>query len=138
MESDLEKIDKLNDLCKLLQNNISHYNWVGFYLVDKQMPHELVLISHYGELTEHVRIPFGRGICGQAAMLKKLLVVQDVKKESNYLSCSKKVKSEIVVPVFRKKEMIGELDIDSHIMSPFTLDDNIFLQKIAKMASKIL
>ena len=138
IESDLKTVDKLNDLCKLLKNNIYYYNWVGVYLVDKQMPHELVLISHYGESTEHVRIPFGRGICGQAAVLKKSLIVQDVKKESNYLPCSEKVKSEIVVPIFRKKEIIAELDIDSHIVSPFTSDDDIFLKEIAKMASKIL
>jgi GAF domain-containing protein len=94
-----------------------------------------VLVSFEGESTEHVRIPFGKGICGQAALLRKTLIVQDVSKEPNYLSCSPKVKSEIVVPIFRNKEIVGELDIDSHIVSAFTLDDQALLEDIAEIVS---
>ena len=109
---------------------------MGFYAVNKKKPEELVLISYVGEPTQHVRIQFGKGICGQAALLKKTLVVQDISKEANYLSCSLKVKSEIVVPIIRNQEIVGELDIDSHFASPFTLDDEKFLTSIAKIANK--
>jgi L-methionine (R)-S-oxide reductase len=134
----LEKVDKLTKLCKLLKNNIPYYNWVGFYLVNKQMPNELVLFSYFGKPTEHLRIPFGRGICGQAAKFKKTLVVQDVTKESNYLSCNAKVKSEIVMPIYRDKELLGELDIDSYVISPFSSEDEFFLETIVDMVSAIL
>jgi L-methionine (R)-S-oxide reductase len=110
---------------------------VGFYAVDMEQSKELVLSSFEGQPTEHIRILFGKGICGRAALLRKIFVVQDVSKESNYLSCSSKVKSEIVVPVFRNNEIVGELDIDSHLISPFTLDDEKFLTKIAEMVSEL-
>jgi len=102
----------------LLVENVPHYDWVGFYLVDKAKK-ELVLGPFVGEPTEHVRIPFGRGICGQAAERRTTFVVQDVSKEGNYLACSPKVKSEIVIPLFKGGEIIGELDIDSHTLSPW-------------------
>jgi L-methionine (R)-S-oxide reductase len=138
LKRDIDRSVKLEAICNLLKNNVRYYNWVGFYAVDKERPMELVLVSYMGEPTQHVKIQFGKGICGQAAMLRKTLVVQDVSKEDNYLSCSSKVKSEIVVPIFRNKEIVGELDIDSHIASSFTLDDEAFLKEIAEMVSEFL
>ncbi len=129
---------KLKTLCRLLRDNVSYYNWVGFYVVDKENPNELVLGPFVGETTEHVRIPFGRGICGQAASLRKIFVVQDVSRENNYLACSSNVKSEIVVPVFKGNQIVGELDIDSHVASSFTEEDEVLLIKIANMASGLL
>ena len=130
--------DKLKTVCILLKENVSHYNWVGFYLVDKKKQNELVLGPFEGEPTEHVRIAFGKGICGQAAKLEKTFLVQDVSKETNYLSCSANVKSEIVVPIFKNRRIAGELDVDSHALSPFTKEDKTFLKKIAEMTSELL
>jgi L-methionine (R)-S-oxide reductase len=96
-----------------------------------------VLACFEGEATEHVKLPFGKGVCGQAALIGKALVAQDVSKEANYLSCNPKVKSEIVIPIFRNKEVIGELDIDSHVASAFTLEDQAFLENIAEMVSEL-
>jgi GAF domain-containing protein len=97
--------DKLSAVCKLLADNISHYDWVGFYLTEESGKNELVLGPFVGKPTEHVRIPFGKGICGQAAERKVTFVVQDVSKEDNYLSCSPDVRSEIVVPILKDGEV---------------------------------
>jgi GAF domain-containing protein len=135
-ESNKGREERLKTICKLLKENVPHYDWVGFYVVDRKKPDELVLGPFEGEPTEHVRIAFGKGICGQAAKLRKTFLVQDVSKETNYLSCSAKVKSEIVIPVFRNKRVVGELDIDSHSLSPFTREDTAFLKKTAKTVSR--
>ncbi len=132
------KNDIMLNVCKILNEKVSHYDWVGFYLVDPESPRELVLGPFVGEPTEHVRIPFGRGICGQAAEREITFVVQDVSKETNYLSCSPKVKSEIVVPIFKNGKVVGELDIDSHVISPFTEEDRMFLEKVCEMIARIL
>ena len=129
---------KLESVCKILKDEVAHYDWVGFYLVDPEKPDELVLGPFAGEPTEHTRIPFGKGICGQAAARGEVFVVQDVTKESNYLSCSPVVRSEIVLPIFREGELIGELDIDSHTPGPFTDEDAPFLENICGMVAKIL
>ena len=130
-------LNKLQNICKLLKDEVAYYDWVGFYFVDKENPEELMLGPFEGAPTEHTRIPFGQGICGQVAKDRKSRIVQDVAKENNYLSCSIEVKSEIVVPIFKNEKFIGEIDIDSHKAAPFTDEDEIFLVKIAEKASKI-
>jgi len=128
---------KLQRVCKLLIEEVAHYDWVGFYFVDKENPEELILGAFEGAPTEHTRIHFGQGICGQVAEDWKTRIIQDVTKEDNYLSCSINVKSEIVLPIFKSGKFIGEIDIDSHKTVPFTDEDEIFLVKIAEKASKI-
>ena len=52
-----------------LHDNFDHYDWVGVYLVDPDTGDTLVLGPWKGKRpTEHVRIPFGRGICGSCAV----------------------------------------------------------------------
>jgi L-methionine (R)-S-oxide reductase len=138
LKENLDKDEKLSAVCKLLKENVSYYNWVGFYLVNPKKQGELLLGPYVGEPTTHVRIPFGKGICGQAAETKKTFIVQDVSKETNYLSCNPHVKSEIVIPIFKDETIIGELDIDSHTLSPFTKEDEAFLRKTGEMIATIL
>jgi L-methionine (R)-S-oxide reductase len=138
LTNESESIEKLAAVCKLLRKNVRYYNWVGFYLVNPERQGELLLGPYEGEPTEHVKIPFGKGICGQAAETRKTFLVQDVSKEKNYLSCSLNVKAEIVVPIFKQKRILGEIDIDSHVKSPFTREDEEFLESVAKLVSKIL
>lgn len=128
--------DKLRRICELLEKTIPHYHWVGFYLVDPEKPAELILGPYVGAPTEHTRIPFGKGICGQAAATKKTFLIQDVTKETNYLSCSIQVKSEIVIPIIKNEKILGELDIDSHKTAPFTAGDQKFLETICEMLAK--
>lgn len=137
LKSRLDRDEKLKAVCKLLKDNVRHYDWVGFYLVDRERQNELLLGPFEGEPTEHIRIPFGKGICGQAAETKKTFIVQDVSRETNYLSCSSNVKSEIVTPIFKGKKIVGGLDIDSHAVSPFTDEDEAFLEKTSQMVSKL-
>ena len=129
--------EKMQAICSLLKEHVPHYHWVGFYLVDKSNPKELVLGPFEGEPTDHVRIPFGRGICGQAAERRETLIVQDVSKETNYLSCSTLVKAEIVVPILKGDKIVGELDIDSHDLSPFTEEDESFLENVCESISSL-
>jgi len=127
----------LQNICDLLRVEVEHYNWVGFYLADENEK-ALHLGPYSGEPTEHVRIPYGRGICGQAVVRGDTFIVQDVSKETNYLSCSPKVKSEIVVPIYKDGKIVGEIDIDSLYLSPFTEDDRKFLEKLAEKLVEII
>jgi GAF domain-containing protein len=136
LNSNLDKNEILYAICRLLKGSVPHYAWVGFYFT---VPgEELVLGPYIGEATEHTRIRFGHGICGQAAEQKKTFVIQDVKKEANYLSCSAKVQSDVVVPIYRNSELIGELDIDSHTLAAFDGNDKAFLEEISHKLSSII
>lgn len=129
--------DKLNKICQLLDQEIEYFNWTGFYFRngDKE---ELVLGPYVGAATDHTVIPFGRGICGQVAVSSETFVVPDVSQEDNYLSCSIDTKAEIVVPIFKDGKNIGQIDIDSHSLNPFTKEDEALLQWICDEVAKIL
>jgi len=115
---------------KLLQSEISHYDWVGFYLLDREN-NVLVLGPYTGAPTEHTHIPVGKGICGQVAESCQTMVIQDVSQQENYLACSMDVQSEIVVPIIKNGLFIGEIDIDSHAYAPFGTNDEQLLSAIA-------
>ncbi len=114
IESEKTRDEKLYDICRLLDEHIEVFDWTGFYLASKEEENMLVLGPYVGEETDHTKIPFGKGICGQAAETLETFVVQDVSKADNYLACSVNVKSEIVVPIMKNDKFIGELDIDSN------------------------
>lgn len=128
----------LQAICDLLKNDVPYYDWVGFYLTDPDAERELVLGPFSGAPTEHVKIAFGQGICGQAAERKQTFVVPDVSQETNYLSCSPTVKSEIVLPILKEGEVMGELDIDSHTVDAFSEEDRAFLLKVCLAVSRLL
>jgi GAF domain-containing protein len=128
---------KLLRICELLAENVEAFDWVGFYLVDPDADRELVLGPYVGEETDHTRIPFGKGICGQAAETNETFVVQDVSKEDNYLACSVHVKAEIVVPVKKDGEFVAELDIDSHTKDSMTDDHREMLERICEIVSSL-
>ena len=121
------------EICRILKENIDYYNWVGFYFSDGN--YYLILKEYEGEPTIHTKIRFGEGICGQAAETKRAFLVNDVSKETNYLSCSIKVKSEIVVPIMQDGRFIGELDIDSHKLNAFDELDREFLTEVCRLIS---
>tara|TARA_R110002049_G_scaffold86767_9_gene220371 strand:- start:300 stop:752 length:453 start_codon:yes stop_codon:yes gene_type:complete len=128
---------KLQSICDLLENEISYYDWVGFYFKNGDK-NELKLAEYTGEETEHTIIPFGKGICGQVAVSNENFVVQDVSEQDNYISCGWKVKSEIVIPIFLNEENIGQIDIDSHTANIFTDKDEELLEFICKQVATIL
>lgn len=121
-------------ICEILRSNISYYDWVGFYFKNGSKQ-ELKLGPYAGLETDHKIIPFGKGICGQVALTNKNFVVPDVKKQNNYISCNINVKSEIVIPIFVDGKNIGQIDIDSNILNPFSNRDEEFLEYVcAKVA----
>ena len=129
--------EKLRAVCELISARVPHCDWVGFYLADPVEEGWLVLGPFVGEATEHKRIPVGRGVCGMAAQRKKCIVVDDVSKETDYLSCSVRVKSEIVVPIIKKGRVVGELDIDSHRLSAFTPEHQESFERICRILAEL-
>jgi len=110
---------------------LSAYNWVGFYWLDPGDPQMLELGAFIGAPTGHTRIPVSRGICGAAVGLGETIVVDDVRGDPRYLSCSIETKSEIVVPIRAHGRIVGEIDIDSHSAAAFGAEDRAFLEACA-------
>jgi L-methionine (R)-S-oxide reductase len=138
IDGPLNRDEKLAQVARLLREAVPYYNWVGFYLVDAGRPGELLLGPFVGRATEHVSIPFGRGVCGRVADTEQTMVVQNVSELDNYLSCDARVRSEIVVPILKDGVFVGELDIDSHALAPFAEGDTALLERVAAMVSAVL
>ncbi|MBS1840922.1 MAG: GAF domain-containing protein [Acidobacteria bacterium] len=128
----------MNSIVHLLHDKLSRYNWVGFYLIDPTDPNTLVLGPFRGSMTPHTRIPLNQGICGAAASSGKTVIVDDVNRDPRYLACSLETKSEIVVPVFAKGKVVGELDIDSHFLAAFGPDDRKLCEHAAQVLGKFI
>ena len=128
----------MNGIVALLHKNLLKYNWVGFYMLEREGGDTLVLGPFKGTMTPHTRIPLNQGICGAAASSGKTIVVDDVNSDSRYLACSLETKSEIVVPVFVRGKVVGELDIDSHFLAAFGPDDRKLCEHAAAVLGKFL
>lgn len=137
LQNAADREEAMQHLCALLYHEIPSYDWVGFYMVDPLSEGQLILGSYVGKPTEHTRIAFGNGVCGQAAETRKTMMVDDVHAESNYLACSPSVQSEIVVPIIRSDELVGVIDIDSNTKNAFGKQDKFLLETIAKELAKL-
>ena len=100
--------------------------WVGFYRV---VGEELVLGPFQGPLA-CTRIRKGKGVCGTAWQKAETVIVPDVEEFPGHIACSSLTKSEIVVPVFKGKDVAAVLDIDSERLANFDETDKSFLEKL--------
>ena len=127
----------LKDVCELLKTSITYYDWVGFYFKNGEKE-ELKIGPYAGATTDHEIIPFGKGICGQVAVSNENFVVSDVNSQDNYIACSLSVRSEIVIPLFVNNINIGQIDIDSNTIDPFTQKDERFLEFVCESVASIM
>ncbi len=125
---------------QILHDRMLKYNWVGFYMIEEiaGVPPILVLGAFQGAMTPHTRIPLHQGICGAAASSGHTVVVDDVASDPRYLACSLETKSEIVVPIFVRDKVVGELDIDSHFPAAFGAEDRELVEFAAVLVGKHL
>ena len=129
----------MEGITKLLHQKMLRYNWVGFYMLEKGGPQDVLVLGAFrGTMTPHTRIPLNQGICGAAASTGKTIIVDDVSADSRYLACSLETKSEIVVPVFVDKKVVGELDIDSHFLAAFSPEDRGLCEHAAAVLGRWL
>jgi L-methionine (R)-S-oxide reductase len=117
-----------------LLDTLPDYNWSGIYRLEGE---KLLLDAYVGEPTDHTEIPVGRGVCGTAVAEDKNQVIEDVRELTNYLSCSVKTRSEIVV-LIRDSEgkILGQIDIDGHRVGAFDKSDEAFLEKMAEILAQ--
>lgn len=122
-------------ICEILKKKLEHYSWVGFYFMN-DATQTLEIGPYAGLKTEHTRIPYGKGICGQVASSAKMFVVDDVHEQDNYIACSLDTKAEIVAPVFFQDKLIGQIDIDSNIRKSFSKEDEDFLKALCNLIAE--
>ena len=114
------------------------FDWVGIYLLRSE-ENVLWLHNYLGDPTPHATIPVGEGVCGMAVANNENINVPDVTQNDNYLSCSPKVKSVMVVLIRGNDQIFGQIDIDSHQDAAFTDEDLAALEEVAgKLAEQMV
>ena len=113
----------------ILNLHLTEINWVGFYLAQDG---ELALGPFQGQ-PACLRIPFGKGVCGSAALQRSSLVVPDVDAFPGHIACDSRSRSEIVVPILSAGRLLGVLDVDSPLINRFDEQDRIGLERVVKV-----
>lgn len=127
--NDQSLVDRLLEICRLINTTRPEYTWVGFYFMNDE-GRTLHLGPFVGAPTDHKIIPYGKGICGQVASGGKTYRADSVSEEENYIACSLDVKSEIVVPIYDEESLVAQLDIDSSETSAFSAEDEMILEAL--------
>ena len=123
----------LSNASAMLNMTLPNSVFTGFYLFDGD---ELILGPFQGGVS-CVHIALGKGVCGQAAAERQTLIVDDVTKHDNYISCDSVAMLEIVVPMVKNGKLIGVLDLDSRLTGDYDVIDQEYLEKfVAVLLSK--
>jgi L-methionine (R)-S-oxide reductase len=112
-----------------LAEALDRINWCGFYIARGE---ELVLGPFQGK-PACVRIAFGKGVCGTAAVRRETLVVPDVNAFPGHIACDAASRSEIVVPILDGRVLRGVLDVDSPELARFDDADREGLEVFVKV-----
>lgn len=103
--------------------------WVGFYLIKDD---ELVLGPFQGPVA-CTRIKKGKGVCGASWEKAKTLIVPNVDEFPGHIACASASKSEIVLPLYIGRKIVGVLDVDSEYLAHFNEIDDKYLNKIINL-----
>ena len=115
------------NLSALIYTAVDRVNWVGFYFLHDN---ELIVGPFQGN-PACVRIALGKGVCGTAASDRRSLRVDDVHAFDGHIVCDADSRSELVIPLIQKGELLGVLDIDSPVKARFDEIDQRGFEQLA-------
>ena len=127
-EGERDAIANAANLSSLVFHALPDLNWAGFY---RMVGGELVLGPFHGN-PACVRIALGKGVCGTAARERRTIVVPNVDEFPGHIACDSASRSEVVVPIVDRGNLIGVLDLDSPRLARFDEDDARGLEELVR------
>ncbi len=91
-------------------------------------------VGYTSENESQLHIKMGQGLVGDIAKSGKSEIVPDVSKDSRYVSCGLKTKSELVVPIKVDGRVIGVLNIESETLDAYNARDLSLIEAFASQA----
>lgn len=91
-------------------------------------------VGHAPEVVEGVRVKFGQGITGRAALTKQPQLANDVRLNPDYIPVLTGIHSELAVPILWKNQTIGVIDIQAPELNAFS---ESHVQALVLVASRI-
>ena len=103
--------------------------FTGFYV--RTSASELTLGPFHGRPACQ-SIALGRGVCGTAAAEKRIVRVRDVDEWPGHIACDTATRSEVVVPIIVRGEVVALIDVDCAAIGGFDEEDESRLESLAK------
>ncbi|MFW6128980.1 MAG: GAF domain-containing protein [Candidatus Aminicenantaceae bacterium] len=114
----------------VLHNKMPKYFWTGFYCLHKK---KLIVGPYQGSLACQI-LEKDKGVCWECINRKNPIIVPDVHQFEGHIACDSRTNSEIVIPLFDKKDDVwAVLDIDSVKFNAFSEVDRDWLKEIVKL-----
>jgi GAF domain-containing protein len=125
----LSRLQKASLLAQIVQRE-RNYHWVGLYDVSKT---QVSAIAWTGESAPAFpTFPITKGINGAAVAARQSVVVQDVSKDSRYMTTFGQTKAEAIFPVLSPDGVVvGTIDVESERLNAFGPEDEAFLSQCA-------
>lgn len=126
LDDESDALASASNFVALLYNAMDDVNWLGLYVL---RGNELVLGPFQGQ-PACMRIKLGDGVCGTAASMRRTQRVADVHEFPGHIVCDANSRSELVVPLIVKEELVGVLDIDSPSLARFSETDQLGIENL--------
>lgn len=127
VEGEDDEVALLATLACVLHETMVQASFTGFY---RRIGPRLLAVGPYQGPLACLRIPFERGVCGLAAREARVVYVPDVDAFPGHIACDGGARSELVVPVRKKGELLAVLDLDSHAPAAFSEAEGAALVRI--------
>ena len=133
VEGEPDLVANLANIVAALKYGMNFF-WVGVYLIKNDI---LVLGPFQGPVA-CTRIAIGKGVCGTSWERGETIIVKNVDDFPGHIACNSLSRSEIVVPFFKDKKVMGVLDVDSDKIADFDETDAQSLGQVASLIEKLI
>ena len=129
-------LDELLHRIAEIVKRVIDYETFGILLLDEATD-ELVMRKavRFGGAGEKSRIKLGQGLCGAAALSKQAILVGDVRQDPRYIRLVEETRSELVVPLLYKDQLVGVFDLESPEVDRFSEEHLKILTPLASQAA---
>lgn len=126
-------ISHMSTVVAIIHHKMDFYFWTGFYILQNGK----LQVGPYQGPVACQELTKDKGVCWAAINTQKTIVVPDVHKFPDHISCDSRSLSEIVLPLRNKSGLIiGVLDIDSKEINSFDEADAEGLEKIISLLAR--
>jgi len=123
------RISNAANLSALLYQELFDISWAGFYFLDGGT----LKLGPFQGKPACVSIEIGKGVCGTAASSGQSIRVADVNMFGGHIVCDADARAELVVPLFKRGELLGVLDVDSTHPDRFSEQDEVGLKALTQV-----
>ena len=129
----------LNEVLETIIDSINllvSYDAAGIFLIDKRknILRRMVTRGYDKKMLDKISLKLDLGIYGWVIRNKKPSLVNDVKKEKNYIQVRRSTNSQLAVPLLNNEKILGVLALESDIINHFTPSDKDLLNTFASHA----